>query len=236
MARSVKPHEYEEKRKQILDVAQQCIYRKGYAQLTIQDLLDTLQISKGAFYHYFDSKQALLDALIERLGDQAVQIFDMIMGEPDLSPIARLQRFFDATGRWKTTQKQYLFAVLRAWYADDNALVRLHGQAIMAQRITPRIGALIAAGVAQGELSTPFPDQAGAMVQALMTSMGDAFAALLLSDQPRPQARTQAEQLVAAYNDALDRLLGAPPGSLSLIDSPTLQTWFEVHAAGEEPI
>jgi hypothetical protein len=32
--------------------------------------------------------------------------------------------------------------------------------------------------------------------------------------------------VVAAYNDALERVLGAPPGSLNLIDADTLNEWF----------
>ena len=67
MARIVKEEVYAEKRNAILDVAQRLIYTKGYEQMTIQDMLDDLQISKGAFYHYFDSKQAVLEALVERM-------------------------------------------------------------------------------------------------------------------------------------------------------------------------
>ena len=68
MARILKEEEYTVKRNEILDVAQRLIYTKGYEQMTIQDMLDDLQISKGAFYHYFDSKQAVLEALVERIG------------------------------------------------------------------------------------------------------------------------------------------------------------------------
>src|SRR5262245_58568880 len=55
MARVVKEHAV--RRGEILDVAQRLVYTSGYEQMTIQDMLDELQISKGAFYHYFSSKQ-----------------------------------------------------------------------------------------------------------------------------------------------------------------------------------
>src|SRR5438309_977263 len=70
MARTVKEEEYAIRRNQILDVAQGLIYTKGYEQMTIQDVLDGVQMSKGAFYHYFDSKRALLSDL-ERIRGQA---------------------------------------------------------------------------------------------------------------------------------------------------------------------
>jgi hypothetical protein len=33
-------------------------------------------------------------------------------------------------------------------------------------------------------------------------------------------------KLVAAYNDTLERVLGAPAGSLNLMDDETLKEWF----------
>ena len=48
MARIVKEEAYTGKRNVILDVAQRLIYTKGYEQMTIQDILAELQISKGA--------------------------------------------------------------------------------------------------------------------------------------------------------------------------------------------
>ncbi len=236
MARTVKAHEYEQKRGQILDAAQRLIYNRGYAQLTIQELLDALQISKGAFYHYFASKQCLLEALVLRLADEVERLCGAIVQATHLPALVRLQQFFDLAGRWKTAQRDYLLELLRAWYADDNALVRLHSQALSEQRITPLLATLIAAGVREGALATPFPDQAAAIVQALLTSMGDHFAHLLLSDLPRPEAHARAERLVAAYNDALERVLGAPAGSLHLIDPPTLQVWFAEAPVATDPV
>ena len=67
MARIVKEEEYTARRNEILDTALQLLYSKGYEKMTIQDILDKLQISKGAFYHYFGSKAEVLEALVERI-------------------------------------------------------------------------------------------------------------------------------------------------------------------------
>lgn len=56
MARIVKEEAYNAKRNEILDIALSLVYSKGYEQMTIQDILDGLHISRGALYHYFDSK------------------------------------------------------------------------------------------------------------------------------------------------------------------------------------
>jgi len=89
MARVVKEQERAVKRKEILDVAQRLVYTKGYEQMSIQDILNELHISKGAFYHYFDSKQALLEALIERRQEEAAQLLFPILQDPQLTASKR---------------------------------------------------------------------------------------------------------------------------------------------------
>ncbi len=72
MVRVVK--DYTVRRNEILDVAQRLMVTTGYEQMTIQDILDGLGISKGAFYHYFSSKQELLEAIIERMLERGGEI------------------------------------------------------------------------------------------------------------------------------------------------------------------
>lgn len=68
MARTVNVVEQAARRDAILDAAQHRILAKGYERLTIQDILDDLEISKGAFYHYFESKLAVVGALTGSAG------------------------------------------------------------------------------------------------------------------------------------------------------------------------
>ncbi|MBO0793631.1 MAG: helix-turn-helix transcriptional regulator, partial [Ktedonobacteraceae bacterium] len=73
MVRTVNEREYASRRNAILDATARLLYRKGYEQMTIMDIVEDLQISKGAFYHYFDSKQAAFSALLERMGQELDQ-------------------------------------------------------------------------------------------------------------------------------------------------------------------
>ena len=228
MVRRVKEEEYSVKRQEIIDAAQRLVYTKGYDQMSVQDILDELQISKGAFYHYFDSKGDLLEALIERMGREVEPIILPIINNPDLLTIDKLHRFFDAAARWKTTQKDYLLSLLRIWYADENALVRQKATANAFKWFRPLLAGVIRQGAQEDVLTTAFPDQAAEIVLAMLQSLGDAFNDLLFSSEPQAEKMQRAAAVVTAYNDALERVLGAPPGSLSLIDAETLNEWFVV--------
>ncbi|EFO80051.1 transcriptional regulator, TetR family [Oscillochloris trichoides DG-6] len=145
--------------------------------------------------------------------------------------MARLQHFFDSVGRWKVAQKDYVLSLLRSWYADENVLVRLRVQEGMVLDIAPLLNQLIAEGVAEGFFHTEFPDVAGQMILTLLVGMGDTFAKALFVADRSEMAIAQIERMIAAYNDAIDRVLGVPAGTLHLIDETTAREWFVLGGA-----
>ncbi len=224
MARIVKEHAV--RRNEILDVAQRLVYTKGYEQMRIQDILDGLQISKGAFYHYFDSKQALLEAILERMQEEAEQLLIPIVQDPHLPALDKLQRFFATLNRYKTTQKAFFLELLRVWYADDNTIVRQKARAAGVKWVTPWLSVIIRQGIQEGVLTTSYPEQVGEVVLSLALDLGETLGGLLLSFEPERDDMLRIERTVAAYTDALERTLEAPRGSLQLVDDETLKEWF----------
>jgi len=236
MARVIKEQEHAERRNEILDVAQKLVYTRGYEQMSIQDILDALGISKGAFYHYFDSKQALLEALIERMMEEVIQALDPIVRDPKLPALAKLQHYFDTAAWWKSARKPMMLELMRIWYDDHNALVRQKAFSAAVKRVAPLLGEIIRQGVQQGTLTTPYPEQAGEILLTTFQSLGDAFLApLLLSATPAPDSLSRAEQAIAAYTDALERILGAPTDSLRLIEPGALKEWVAASPASKRP-
>jgi len=226
MARPVKEHEYRVKRSTILDATRRLVQTKGYEQMAIQDLLDDLQISKGAFYHYFGSKQALLEALIEHMLDEGEQLLIAITHDPTLSALEKLQHFFVQLAQWKTAQKDTFLGLLRVWYADENALVRHKLYAARIKRITPWLAAIVRQGLEEGTLRTGYPDEVGQVVVSLLNDHVNRLSELLLSGPFGSEQLGRIERTVAVYTDALERVLGAPGHSLQLIDVATLKAWF----------
>ncbi len=56
----------EARRQQILDAAWACFARKGYHQTTMQDICEESELSPGAIYRYFPSKEAIRTAVYDR--------------------------------------------------------------------------------------------------------------------------------------------------------------------------
>jgi AcrR family transcriptional regulator len=228
MVRVVKEENYAARRNEILDVALKLVYSKGYERMTIQDILDELKISKGAFYHYFDSKSEVLEALVERMVTQQVEpMLLAIVQHPDLTALEKLQRYFDTAVRWKTSEKTLMIQLVKVWYSDENALARQKMLVMMVEYVTPLFIEIINQGVKEGSLTVTYPEYASQVIINLVQPLGDAFARMLLSEEAmRDHALERAKMMVTAYNDAVERILGAPKGSIHLMDTASLKEWF----------
>jgi AcrR family transcriptional regulator len=230
MARVVKEEEYTARRNEILDVAQRLVYSKGYEQMTIQDILDDLRISKGAFYHYFDSKGAVLEALVERMVVvEVIPLLIPIVQDPDLPALEKLHRYFDTALRWKTAKKTFMLELLRIWLADENAIVRQKLFTMTVKRVTPLLTQIIRQGIQEGVFKTSYPDQVCHVILYILQGLSETIIELLISRETnRDAARIESGITVYtdALTDALERVLGTPSGTLHLIDPETLKEWF----------
>src|SRR5256886_11642336 len=112
------------RRDAFLDVAQRLVQAKGFESMSIQDVLDELDASKGAFYHYFDSKQALLEAVVQRFADVAIADPAPVLNDPKGPALPKPERFFPGIARPKPEQKQLMLAIIQTWNSDGNATVR----------------------------------------------------------------------------------------------------------------
>jgi AcrR family transcriptional regulator len=229
MARTINQEEYAAKRGEILDVVRRLIYTKGYEQMTLQDVLNALTISKGAFYHYFDSKPALLEALIERMMQEAEGFIRPIIDDPNLTAIEKFHRFISAVSVWKLAQKAYVVALLRVWFADENAIVRQKVNAQLFTQIAPYFNQIAAQGLREGAFTTDHADHAGDVILSMLAGLQNTIGAVLFDGQSG-DAEAKTVRLVGlydAYMDGMERILGAAPGSLPRIDADTVRAWID---------
>jgi AcrR family transcriptional regulator len=228
MARIVKEQEYAKKRNEILDAVQQLVFTKGYESMTIKDILADLQISSGAFYHYFDSKPAVLEAFIERIQEEAEKSLLPIVHDPHLTALEKLQGFFATLDRLRIAHKTDVVEVARIWYNDSNAIVRQKvDEAVLEQR-APLLTEIVRQGIREGVFMIAYPDHAGEVILSLLQGMGNTHAKLLLSLEHEHDEMRCIERIVtthAAYMDTIERALGAPPNFLYRTDAEAVKMW-----------
>src|SRR5579859_5252915 len=99
MPRTLNLAEHTVRKEAFVDAATRLMQTKGYERTSIQDILEELGASRGAFYHYFDSKQALLEAVIDRMVEAAMAAVAPVVDDPGLSATPKLERVFGGIGR-----------------------------------------------------------------------------------------------------------------------------------------
>src|SRR5438067_1110065 len=154
MARTIKKQDHAEKRNEIIDAAQWLVYAKDYERMTIQDILADLQISSGAFYHYFDSKPAVLEAFIERIRQETEKPLLPIVHDPHLPAIEKLRGFFATLDRLRIAHKADVVKLGRVWYTDDNAIVRMKVDEAVLQQRAPLLTEIVRHGIGEGSFTS----------------------------------------------------------------------------------
>jgi AcrR family transcriptional regulator len=226
MARRVNSTLYSVRRDAFLDVAQRLVQTKGYEAMSVQDLLDELDASKGAFYHYFDSKQALLEAVVERFADSGVAALAPVLGNPDLSALRKLEGIFAGIARFKAEQKDLVLGIMKVWNSDGNAIVREKLRRLTERIMVPILSAVIRQGIYEGVIDADSPDETARVLVSLMQGVGQQASDQFIARQAGTISFEVVQRSVAANTRAFERILGAAKGSLTLSDEPTLRFWF----------
>ena len=193
---------------QLLDVAERLFVECGYAATSVERVATEADLTKGAVYFYFASKEGLLDALLTRAEETVFSPSLAILDETDGTAIERLVRYFnylganaESTGR---TQR-YLLVLMASLQLDAvPEAARMRAHTVLAT-IRERVERVIRSGQESGAISADVPAaESAAIVQALTEGM--------LLQWHQPSTDLDGEQFLRAGRTALlTGLLTAKP-------------------------
>ena len=226
MARTVNPVAHMVRREAFLDVAQRLIQTKGYEEMSIQDVLDALETSRGAFYHYFDSKLSLLEAVVNRFAEAAMAAIEPILQDRNLTASRKLERILANVARIKAVQKELVLAIMQVWNSDGNALFREKLRRLTARLLEPILSDVIRQGNQEGAFHTGPADDAARVILYLMQGYQQLALEHFIARQSGAITFSEVRRAHAGLTEAFERLLGAEPGSITLVDESTLRFWF----------
>lgn len=209
------------RRAELLDQALALFLERGYENVSLNDLLAVAGTSKGAFYHYFPSKEALVTSLAERSAAQAFEALHPIFTQSDKNALERLNAGLRASYQVKMAMgtPEHIAAM--------TALLKPHNQALFRQIIAiwedlfrPVLTEVIAQGVDEGVFDTTDPEGVGDIIQGFAASMQTNLARVFNAPDAtsRDVAIDDAVKRLNLYGVATDRILGLPDGSTEVLD------------------
>ena len=161
MARNAHP---EVTRNRILDAAQQLFITKGYEHTSIQNIVDELgDLSKGAIYHHFKSKEDILEELINRDNDVQDDFNESVMGRSDLTALEK----FRILWRYSITAQDHVQIMRAAMPMLSDPVSFAANMRIWSKHLPERFLPLIEEGVKDGSIPTAYPREAAELLSLL---------------------------------------------------------------------
>ncbi|MCE0538114.1 TetR/AcrR family transcriptional regulator [Kineosporia rhizophila] len=151
----------------LLDSAEKIFSRKGYAGVGINEVLSSIGVPKGSFYHYFASKDAFGEAVITFYFEHYLLEMDQIMGDSGRTWADRLMAYWQ---NWRETQSldecqgRCLAVKLGAEVADMSEPMRL-ALKTGTTGVIDRLARALEGGAEDGSLT--LDGEAHAMAQSL---------------------------------------------------------------------
>ena len=161
MARNTHP---EKTRMRILDAARTLFLTKGYDNTSIQDILNELtDLSKGAIYHHFSNKQAILDALTDIDGER----LDATCGFSDAS-LNGLQKLRSGI-EYSITDQEHMALMREAIGTLGDAKILAENLKSWRTTVADLFARIIEEGIADGSITTNYPTESAQLI-ALLTN------------------------------------------------------------------
>jgi AcrR family transcriptional regulator len=226
VVRTLDPQAHATRRDVFLDAAQALIMSRGYDRFSIQDIIDAAGASKGAFYHYFDSKDALLDAIVDRMAEEGLARVQPSLDDQNLSAPQKLQAVFGGIAAFKAERSELIMGFMRVWASDDNVVVRERLRRQASQRQLHLLEGIVRQGIAEGHFTSRQPDHLARVLVGFMVGMGELAMELWIRRLDGSITFEEVKRTFDAYLEAFERIVGARPGSLKFLDEADLHVWF----------
>lgn len=97
MARIVKEHDV--RMKEIVLASERLFSENGYDETPVERIIEEVGIAKGTFYHYFRSKEEILDAIIEDIYEEIEEGISRIVKDQAIDPPMKLILIMDLFNR-----------------------------------------------------------------------------------------------------------------------------------------
>lgn len=186
----------------ILDVAENLFYDRGYDNTSTAEIIKKSDIARGTLYYYFEKKEDILDAVIERKGERVFANAKRIAFNKNLPPDDRLIGALAAMRRDSNEEDEELERV----HAPQNALMHQKINAYILKNATPFLTEIVKDGVKEKIFNTQYPEEC---VEMILIHANEGFDYRNHGDDPAYIARK-----FEAFFYNVHRLLGMEENSL----------------------
>ena len=199
------------KKEQILDVSLSLFLEKGYDNTSISDILSNLNIARGTLYYHLESKEAIMDEIIERSIKSVIEEAKGIVFREGLPVHEKMFTLFSSTSMRRLSGRELMIDYLNQ---PQNALLHEKINRSFIQKIVPILGDIIKEGVEEGTFINAYPYESAEMILVIIIGFMDVYYEKM--DENDIKHRTES----LLYN--MERMPGVKEGSFAMFKSLSL--------------
>lgn len=204
--------EAEERKNEILDVAERLFGTKGFDNTSTSDILDEIGIARGTLYYHFKSKEEIMDAMVSRMTNRLIEKAKAVAAQKSV-PV--LQRFTMMMLSLNVSDDNFGQELLAQAHKPQNALMHQKMEKSLLSGINPIITDLIKEGITQGICRTDYPQEAAEMTFLYANTVFDD-----LMEHSEEEKQRKIEAFI--YN--VERLLNMEQGSMKSAIMPLFES------------
>ena len=140
----------------ILDTASRLFFQKGYDRTTLQDIIDATKLSKGAIYHHFASKEAIIIAVVDRVGEAQSAMLAKVRDRKGLTGAEKLREMFRTSLRM-SFQGKILYML--PFIIENPKFMTLQMQSILGEASPDYVLPVLREGIADGSIQADHPEE-----------------------------------------------------------------------------
>ena len=192
------------RRQEIVDAASELFLTQTYDETTTGQVMGVLGIAKGTIYHYFASKEHLLEAVVDDLAEGYVTRREAELDEAEGGALTRLAVLFSSDRRSDAERR-----TIEHLHKPGNVKLHTRLLAVLVLRLAPVVADLVRQGVEEGVFDTEHPLEAAELLLAGIQFLTD--------DGFYPWEDDALARRAAAVPSLVERVLGAEPGSVTFL-------------------
>ncbi len=193
---------------QILDALQNLMESRNIQSISVSEIAQTAGMGKGSIYYYFPSKDAILDALIERNYEKPLETAKTLAGQTEISPFTRMAMIFQAC-RSSSTEFLRQEEPVSLTSAQEHAFIHQKYMAHLISELKPVLTEIIRQGIDNGEIHFNRPAALAEIVLIVLT--------VKLDNTLVPSSREGIEDVMRGLVSLLEKGTENPAGSLNFL-------------------